>query len=52
MMILLALFRAGTYVRFIPYPVTLGFTGGIAVIILGQPVERPVRVKPDRCGTR
>jgi SulP family sulfate permease len=25
--------RAGTYVKFIPYPVTVGFTAGIAVII-------------------
>ncbi|MBP9951056.1 MAG: STAS domain-containing protein [Cypionkella sp.] len=39
MMILLALFRAGTYVRFIPYPVTLGFTGGIAVIILASQLK-------------
>jgi SulP family sulfate permease len=29
----LALLRAGTIVRFIPHPVTLGFTAGIAVII-------------------
>lgn len=29
----LGLLRAGTMVRFIPYPVTLGFTAGIAVII-------------------
>jgi SulP family sulfate permease len=28
------LLRLGTYVKFIPYPVTVGFTSGIAVIIL------------------
>jgi SulP family sulfate permease len=27
------LFRLGTYIKFIPYPVTVGFTAGIAVII-------------------
>lgn len=47
--ILLAIgfFRLGTYVKFIPYPVTVGFTAGIAVIIfisqlrdlLGLPLE-------------
>jgi SulP family sulfate permease len=29
-------FRLGTYVKFIPYPVTIGFTAGIAVIILAS----------------
>src|SRR6187402_3282472 len=28
------LLRLGTYIKFIPYPVTVGFTAGIAVIIL------------------
>ncbi|MDN5928599.1 MAG: SulP family inorganic anion transporter [Hyphomicrobiales bacterium] len=28
--------RLGTYVKFIPYPVTIGFTAGIAVIILAS----------------
>ncbi|HLI99389.1 MAG TPA: SulP family inorganic anion transporter [Bradyrhizobium sp.] len=28
------LLRLGTYIKFIPYPVTVGFTSGIAVIIL------------------
>lgn len=33
-------FRLGTYIKFIPYPVTVGFTAGIAVIIFsGQIVE-------------
>ncbi|MFN3647031.1 MAG: SulP family inorganic anion transporter [Gemmobacter sp.] len=28
--------RLGTYIKFIPYPVTVGFTAGIAVIILAS----------------
>lgn len=28
--------RLGTYIRFIPYPVTVGFTAGIAVIIMAS----------------
>jgi len=28
--------RLGTYIKFIPYPVTIGFTAGIAVIILAS----------------
>ncbi len=39
MMMALALLRAGTYVRYIPYPVTLGFTAGIAVIILASQLK-------------
>ncbi|MDA9544128.1 SulP family sulfate transporter [Bradyrhizobium sp. CCBAU 45321] len=30
------LLRVGTYIKFIPYPVTVGFTAGIAVIILAS----------------
>ncbi|MEY5038366.1 MAG: hypothetical protein RL472_1472, partial [Pseudomonadota bacterium] len=36
---LLALMRAGSYVRFIPYPVTVGFTAGIAVIIFASQLK-------------
>ena len=32
----LGLARLGSYIRFIPYPVTLGFTAGIAVIIFSS----------------
>ena len=35
----LALLRAGSYVRFIPYPVTVGFTAGIAVIIFSSQIK-------------
>jgi SulP family sulfate permease len=33
-MIVAGLLRLGTYVKYIPFPVTVGFTAGIAVIIL------------------
>jgi SulP family sulfate permease len=31
--------RLGTYIRFIPYPVTVGFTAGIAVIIFSSQIH-------------
>jgi SulP family sulfate permease len=31
--------RLGTYIKFIPYPVTVGFTAGIAVIILSSQIK-------------
>lgn len=31
--------RLGSYIRFIPYPVTVGFTAGIAVIILASQLK-------------
>ena len=39
MLIILALLRAGSYVRYIPYPVTVGFTAGIAVIIFASQIK-------------
>jgi len=33
MLILMAVMKVGTYIKFIPYPVTVGFTSGIALII-------------------
>ncbi len=36
LLIAAGLLRIGTYVKFIPYPVTIGFTAGIAVIILAS----------------
>jgi SulP family sulfate permease len=32
-------FRLGTYIRYIPYPVTVGFTAGIATIILASQIR-------------
>jgi SulP family sulfate permease len=31
--------KLGTYIKFIPYPVTVGFTAGIAIIILSSQVK-------------
>ena len=42
--------RLGTYIRFIPYPVTVGFTAGIAVIIFASQFRDAVR--PDACRGR
>ncbi len=39
MLIILALLRAGSYIRYIPYPVTVGFTAGIAVIIFASQIK-------------
>ncbi|MBC9882001.1 SulP family inorganic anion transporter [Bradyrhizobium sp. INPA01-394B] len=36
MLIAAGLLRVGTYIKFIPYPVTVGFTAGIAVIIFAS----------------
>lgn len=33
------LLRVGTYIKFIPYPVTVGFTAGIAVIIFASQLK-------------
>jgi SulP family sulfate permease len=38
-MIAVGLFRLGTYIKFIPYPVTVGFTAGIAVIIFASQIR-------------
>ncbi len=34
MLVVIGFLRLGTYIKYIPYPVTVGFTAGIAVIIL------------------
>lgn len=38
-MIVIGLLRLGTYIKYIPYPVTIGFTAGIAVIIFTTQVR-------------
>jgi sulfate permease, SulP family len=38
-LIVAGLLRLGTYIKFIPYPVTVGFTAGIAVIILASQLK-------------
>ncbi|HEX2656382.1 MAG TPA: SulP family inorganic anion transporter [Xanthobacteraceae bacterium] len=39
MMIAVGLLQLGTYIKYIPYPVTVGFTSGIAVIIFASQVK-------------
>ena len=39
MMIAVGLLRLGTYIKYIPFPVTVGFTAGIAVIIFASQVR-------------
>src|SRR5690348_14016483 len=36
---LAGIFRLGNYIKFIPYPVTVGFTAGIAVIIFASQIK-------------
>ena len=37
LLILMGVLKLGSYIRFMPHPITVGFTGGIAVtILLGQ----------------
>lgn len=39
MLTLAGLMRLGSYIKFIPYPVTVGFTAGIAVIIFASQIR-------------
>ncbi|HEX2842080.1 SulP family inorganic anion transporter [Hyphomicrobium sp.] len=39
MMICIGLMRLGTYIKYIPFPVTVGFTAGIAVIIFASQMK-------------
>ncbi|MGK2741681.1 SulP family inorganic anion transporter [Tepidicaulis sp. LMO-SS28] len=39
MLTVIGFLRLGTYIKFIPYPVTVGFTAGIAVIIFASQVK-------------
>ena len=43
--------RFGTYIRYIPYPVTVGFTAGIAVIIFASQLREMFGVR-RRIGER
>lgn len=38
-LLLIGFFRLGTYIKFIPYPVTVGFTTGIAIIIFASQIK-------------
>ena len=39
MLIAIGLLRLGNYIKFIPYPVTVGFTAGIAVVIFASQLK-------------
>lgn len=41
------LLRLGTYIKFIPYPVTVGFTAGIAVIIFASQLRELLGLTPE-----
>ncbi|HZS85191.1 MAG TPA: SulP family inorganic anion transporter [Stellaceae bacterium] len=49
-MLLLAvgLLRLGTFVKFVPYPVTVGFTGGIALIIFASQLKELLGLTLDK----
>lgn len=38
-MILFGLFRLGSYIKFIPYPITTGFTSGIALVMFTSQIK-------------
>lgn len=48
LIILMGLFRCGVLLRFIPYPVTTGFTTGIAVTIFSAQVKDFLGLKLDK----
>lgn len=47
LLVLFGLFRLGNLIKFIPYPVTTGFTAGIAVIIFLQQVPHLLGLRLD-----
>jgi SulP family sulfate permease len=47
-LILLGLVRAGSFSRFIPLPVVIGFTSGIGVIIVLQQLKDLLGLRPDK----
>ncbi|WP_022729080.1 SulP family inorganic anion transporter [Fodinicurvata sediminis] len=48
MLMLTGFLRLGTYIKFIPYPVTVGFTAGIAVIIFASQLQELLGLDPER----
>lgn len=45
---IIGLLRLGTYIRYVPHPVTVGFTAGIAVIIAASQVKEFLGLQLDR----
>jgi SulP family sulfate permease len=48
MMIAAGFLRLGTYIKYIPFPVTVGFTAGIAVIIFASQIKELLGLTIDR----
>ena len=48
MLFLMGLARLGTMIKFIPYPVTMGFTSGIAVLIFSTQIKDFFGLKIDK----
>ena len=46
MMLAIGFLRLGTYIKYIPFPVTVGFTAGIAVIIFTSQISVKIGTKP------
>lgn len=46
-MIVMGLFRMGSMVKFIPYPITTGFTSGIALVIFSSQIKDLMGLKID-----
>ncbi|MGE4219574.1 MAG: SulP family inorganic anion transporter [Alphaproteobacteria bacterium] len=47
MLLAIGLLRLGTYIKFVPYPVTVGFTAGIAVIIFASQIKELLGLRFD-----
>ncbi len=46
LLIAAGLMRLGTYIKFIPYPVTVGFTAGIGVVIFASQIKDILGITP------
>src|SRR3954468_16066436 len=47
-LLVIGLLRLGTYIKYIPFPVTVGFTSGIAVIIFASQIKELLGLSLDR----
>jgi len=47
-LLMIGFLRLGTFIKFIPYPVTVGFTAGIAVIIFASQLKELLGLRLDR----
>src|SRR3982751_5522112 len=47
LLIIMGLARMGAFLKFVPYPVTVGFTSGIALIIFSSQVSVCLRLRLD-----